>query len=195
MKAKMNLASQILAAIILVLAFNACKSSKKAIKPTDMGETLVEQYCTGSEYQSSKDYFRANGVAESMDQSVAKQKALTNARTLLAQQIQLTVKNVTDNYNKSVEGNNVEDLEERFETMTREVTNQTLNGTKIICDKLTKTKEGNYKSYIAIELGGDEIANAMRQRLSSDKMLKIDYDYEKFKKTFDEEMKKFSDGQ
>ena len=195
MKAKMNLASQILAAIILVLAFNACKSSKKAIKPTDMGETLVEQYCTGSEYQSSKDYFRANGVAESMDQSVAKQKALTNARTLLAQQIQLTVKNVTDNYNKSVEGNNVEDLEERFETMTREVTNQTLTGTKIICDKLTKTKEGNYKSYIAIELGGDEIANAMRQRLSSDKMLKIDYDYEKFKKTFDEEMKKFSDGQ
>jgi len=194
MKVKMLLAGRILAAIVLIVAFNACKSSKKALKPSDMGETLIEQYCTGSEYQSSKDFFRANGVSESMDQNVAKQKALVNARTLLAQQIETTIKNVTDNYIKAVEGNNVEELEERFEMLTREVTNQKLNGTKVICDKLTKTNDGNYKSYIAVELGGDEIASAMRQRLSSDQMLKIDFDYEKYRKVFDEEMKKFSEG-
>ena len=168
-----------------------CGSSKKAVSPVSTGEeTRIEQFCTGPDYRSDKDYFRANAVGESMDQNISKQKALTNARTLLAQQLEITVKNVTDNYIKAAEMDNVEGVEERIEGMTREVTNQKLNGTRIICEELTKTKDGNYKTYLAIELSGDEIANAMQQRLSNDDKLRIDFDYEKFKKTFEEEMSK-----
>ncbi len=106
---------------------------------------------------------------------------------LLAQQIEVTVKNVTDNYIKAAEMDNVEGVEERIEGMSREVTNQKLNGTRIICEELTKTNDGNYKTYLALELSGDEIATAMQQRLSNDDKLRIDFDYEKFKKTFEEE--------
>jgi hypothetical protein len=53
-----------------------------------------------------------------------------------------------------------------------------------------QTKEGNYKTYVAIELSADELVKQYNERLSKDERLKIDYDYEKFKQTFDEEMAK-----
>ena len=58
----------------------------------------------------------------------------------------------------------------------------------MICEEQTMTKTNNYKTYVAIELAGDEIASAMNQRLSGDDKLFIDYNYEKYKETFDKEM-------
>jgi hypothetical protein len=61
---------------------------------------------------------------------------------------------------------------------------------KTICEKLVKTPEGRFKTYIAIELSADELVKAYNERLSQDERLKIDYDYEKFKETFEKEMDK-----
>ena len=47
---------------------------------------------------------------------------------------------------------------------------------------------GNYKCYVAIELSAQDLLAAYNERLSKDDKLKIDYDYEKFKETFDKEM-------
>jgi hypothetical protein len=55
-----------------------------------------------------------------------------------------------------------------------------------------QTKEGTYKTYIAIELSADELVSKYNERLSKDEKLKIDYDYEKFKETFNKEMDKMS---
>jgi hypothetical protein len=55
---------------------------------------------------------------------------------------------------------------------------------------LVQTKDGNYKTYIAIELSADDLVKKYNERLSSDDKLKIDYDYQKFKETFDKEMEK-----
>ncbi len=150
-------------------------------------------YCSGTEYFANNEYFRANQVGESLDQATAKKKAMSNARADLASSVETTIKGVIDNYVNSRELNNVEEVEERFESLTREVINQKLTGVKTICEKTTKTDEGKYKTYIAIELAGDELMNAMNERLSKDAKLKIDYDYEQFKKTFDEEMKKMEE--
>ena len=51
-----------------------------------------------------------------------------------------------------------------------------------------KSPDGKYKVYVAIELAGNEIMNAMNNRIANDDKLKVDYEYEKFKKVFDEEM-------
>jgi hypothetical protein len=53
-----------------------------------------------------------------------------------------------------------------------------------------KTDQGTYKTYIAIELSADELVSKYKERLSTDERLKIDYDYEKFKQTFEKEMEK-----
>ena len=178
--------------LVLALVISGCKSKEKAASTKDQDETLIEVYCSGPDYQSNNEYFRSNQVGESVDQATAKKKAMSNARAELAAAIETQVKGVIDNYVNSREMNNLEEAEERFESLTREVINQKLNGVKTICEKTTKTSSGNYKTYIALELAGDELMNAMNERLSQDDKLKIDYDYEQFKKTFDAEMDKMA---
>ncbi len=184
-----------LSAFILIIALSGgCKSKQKVAdqQPLPKGETLVNNYCAGEkEFMSTKTYFRASAVGESQDQMVSKKKAMSNVKGELAGLIQTTMKGVTDNYVKSSEANNVEGLEERFEGNTREVINQQLANVRVICEKQTRTAEGNYKTYVCIEITADDIVKGVANKLSADKELKIDYDYEKFKKTFEEEMKKF----
>jgi hypothetical protein len=150
----------------------------------------VVRYCYGPEFQSNKEHFRASATGESMDQMMSEKKAVTEARSKLAAQIETLVKTVTDNYGKSAEMNKKEDLMKRYETLSREVVNQKLSGTIETCNKQTKSKEGNYKTYITVELGGNDVLSALNNKLSNDDMLKIDYNYEKFKKTFEDEMNK-----
>ena len=178
----------LLAVLGMFVVFNGCKSKEKIAKIP--GEEIIEVYCSGPEYFANAEYFRANQVGESLDQATAKKKAMSNARADMASSVETTIKGVIDNYVNSRELNNTEEVEERFESLTREVINQKLTGVKTICEKTTRTTDGKYKTYIALELAGDELMNAMNERLSNDAKLKIDYDYEKFKNTFDEEMKK-----
>lgn len=168
-----------------------CKSKEKA---PPKGETEVMVPCSGPDYFTTNKFFRANSIGESQDQVTSKKKALTNARNELAQAIQTTVKTVTDNYVNSREMNNREEVEERFESLNREVVDQTLSGIRTLCEKLMKTDQGTYKTYVAIELSADELVSKYNERISQDERLKIDYDYEKFKETFEKEMDKMRGG-
>ena len=168
-----------------------CKSKEKA---PPKGETEVMVPCSGPDYFTTNKFFRANSIGESQDQVTSKKNALTNARNELAQAIQTTVKTVTDNYVNSREMNTREELEQRFESLNREVVDQTLSGVRTLCEKLMKTQAGTYKTYIAIELSADELVAKYNERISKDERLKIDYDYEKFKDTFEKEMDKLKGG-
>lgn len=171
----------------------ACKSTNSKVKNPPKGEVEVVVPCSGPDFFTNSKFFRANSIGESMDQVTSKKKALANARAELASSIQTTVKAVTDNYVNSREMNNKEQVEERFEQLNREVVDQKLTGVRTICEKLMKTEDGAYKTYIAIELSADELVAAYNEKLSKDERLKIDYDYEKFKETFDKEMEKMGD--
>lgn len=184
MKKLTNL-SFVLIAIAAVL-ISGCKSKEK----TPAGEKEVVVPCSGPDFFTTNKVFRSNSIGESMDQVTSKKKALTNARNELAQAINTTVKTVTDNYVNSREMNKKEELEGRFESLNREVVDQTLSGIRTICEKLVQTKDGTYKTYVAIELSADELVKKYNERLSTDERLKIDYDYEKFKDTFNQEMDK-----
>ena len=187
---KIVITRSFVAITLAAVVFAGC--SKKAAAPK--GETKVTVPCSGPDYFTTNKFFRANSIGESSDQVTSKRKALSNARNELAQAIQTTVKTVTDNYVNSREMNNREEVEERFESLNREVVDQTLSGIRTICEELMKTEQGNFKTYIAIELSADELVSKYNERLSKDERLKIDYDYEKFKETFDKEMAKMGKG-
>ena len=174
-----------------VLILSSCKTSK-SITPKDDGEVLIQTYCTGDEFKSNAKALRFSAIGESMDQMTAKKKAMSEARAGLAAAINTLVKGVTDNYVKSGNYNNKEELMTNFEGLNREVINQSLSGTIVICEKMTKTKEGTYKSYVCIELGGNEIFQSINNKATNNEMLKVDYNYEKYKKTFEEEMNKIA---
>ena len=83
-----------LAALIAV----GCGGQKQLLQEA---EVEVNIPCSGPEYQSSKEYFRANAYALSTDMMMAKKKALAEARAELATAMNATVKRVTDNYGSS----------------------------------------------------------------------------------------------
>lgn len=183
----------ILVAFALVILASCKKTGKPTIKPEDSGEKFMLVPCSVSEdkaYASNDKFFRANAFGESLDQMVSKRKAMTEARTLLAASIETTIKSVVDNYIKDVNVNTKESLEKKYEGVTREVVKQQLNDVRIICEKQSITAEKNYKTYVAIEMDKEAVQKALADRVSRDEELKVDYDYEKFKKTFDEEMEK-----
>lgn len=175
---------------VVSFSMTSCKS-KKVVTPQNFGEVEIKTHCAGSEYQSTKKQFRFSAVGESIDQMTAKKKAMSEARAGLAAQINTRVKTVIDNYVKSGNYNNKEELMGNFEGMTREVVDQQLTGTTVICEKTTMTQSGNYKYYVCIELGSDELLISLNNRMTNAEMLKVDYNYEKFKATFEEEMEKY----
>ncbi len=184
----------LLATSLLMMA--SCNSKKKITKDVEKrGEVLIENYCSGEDFYSSKKTFRSNAIGESMDQMTAKKKARSNAQAELAKTISSTMKIVGDNYVKSSEFNNKEEVTETFNEMARTVVDQELTGAIKICEKFTKTSEGTYKCYMALELSGEKIVTKYNERLSKNEQIKADYNYEKFKETFDKEMEKLANQQ
>ena len=171
------------AAIGASLIIASCGSKSKLPK----GEVELTVPC--SEFKSDRKTFRVYSFGESLDQNVAKKKALSNARAELAGMINSTMKVVADNYVKSTEVNNVEEVLERFESNARTVIDERISGTVTVCDKLVQeTSTGRYKYYIAIELDGEKIVKDYYKALSKNDKIMVDYNYEKFKETFEKEM-------
>src|SRR5215475_15188988 len=112
----------IMAVAIAAATIGGCKSSKTKLPS---GETDVSVPCSGPGFYTDNKVFRANSIGESMDLVTAKKKAMTNARNDLAQSIQTTVKTVTDNYTNSTSMDKKEQLEQKFESLNREVVDQT----------------------------------------------------------------------
>lgn len=169
---------------------SSCRSSKikqAAKEPAPAGEQEIRILCSGPEFFSDKNTFRANAVGESLDQETSRKKARNNAKSDLAGSINTTIKSVIDNYVSSREVNNVEEVSEKFEGLTREVINQELSGVKTICERIVKAGD-KYKTYLAIEMSGEDLVESINERLSKEQQLKVDYDYQKFKDTFEKEM-------
>src|SRR5688572_27960435 len=124
---KLTVSSLVLIALAGVMIIG-CKSKEKLPK----GEQEVNVPCSGPDFFTTNKFFRANSIGESQDQVTSKKKALTNSRNELAQAIQTTVKTVTDNYVNSREMNNKEEVEERFESLNREVVDQTISGIRTL---------------------------------------------------------------
>lgn len=188
--------NSILAAALILgigVTFTSCK--KKPIeKSPPVGEVTILEKCTGQQYFSDKNTFRATATGESMDRETAKKKARSNANAELAKTIKVTMKIVGDNYVNSSEFNNREEVTETFNEMSRTVVDQELQGAMKICDELTQnTATGNYIAYIAIELSGTKLADSYNDKLSKDERIKAEYNYEKFKETFEEEMRKLEE--
>jgi hypothetical protein len=176
----------------LILFFGKKKAKKVEEVVIPKGETKVDVLCSGPEYFSTKEHFRANSVAESPNQVNSKRMALSNARSEMAGSIQVTMKAVIDNYFQDMNVGDKQEYVGRYEGLSREVINQSLNGTKIICEEVTMTADGKYKTYLAIEMVGNELLQSINSRIASDDRLRTNYEYERFRNEFNKEMDKMN---
>ncbi|KAB2808657.1 hypothetical protein [Phaeocystidibacter luteus] len=181
-----------IASVMMAFALVSCGGSDPVVQED---EVVINIPCSGPEYFTDDEAFRANAFGESIDMMTAKRKAMSNAKAQLAGDIESVMKLVGDNYVMSRELNNREEVLERFEENARTVVNQTLRGIRQICEVNTKVKQDGdqdlYRYYVAIELSAENLAQSYYQSLSDDEVVKIDYNYERFKETFEEEMENY----
>ena len=176
-----------LAAGSLLLA--SCNGSK-TMTPKQAGEVEILEYCSSEDYRSDKNFFRATATGESMSRETAKKIARSNADEMLAKSINSTIEVVTDNYVSSSKYNNQEEVTETFNDLARTLVNQQLIGAVTACSRLVRKSDGNYVSYIAIELSGAELLSKYNERLLEDERIRAEYNYERFMETFESEMAK-----
>lgn len=171
---------------VALLGAVACSSNKAANSANQSVD--VEIPCGGLEFTTSAEYFRANASGVSNSLEISKQKAMTAARQQLVLAIEAKVKTVTDSYVSSYEENANEEARSRYQGLTREAANQTLRGIRTICQKVKQAPDGKYTTYVAIELAGNELLEDIQNQISDDSKLRTDFEYEKFKEIFEEEM-------
>jgi len=171
---------------IAVTALIASGCSKKSHVEAPKGETKIERLC---DVKSDKDHLRVSAFAESVNRAQAEKKSLNNARTQLAAQLNTTVKTMVDNFTQSAAVNIDEEYNELFKSLQRDIINANFSYITL-CNELTQKTDGKYVSYVGLELAGDELWKEINTRLPKDDKMRIEYDYERFKKEFEEEMKK-----
>lgn len=171
-----------------VITLSSCGSSKTVAKQ----DVEVNIPCSGVSYNSDAEHFRANAMGMSKDLNIAKNKALAAARQNMAESISVKVKSVTDNYQSSYQMGDTEEAKSRFQNLSRIVSQQTLQGSTIICEKTMKSPDGYYKVYVALEIMSGDVLNSAIDKIKNDDKLRVDFEYEKFKKVFDEEMANFN---
>jgi len=166
--------------------FIGCKATKDTIKVSDEMKEVITP-CSDQDYHTDKNFFRAAGTGNSVDLSTSKNKARLDATAQLAASINTVIKSVTDRYTNDRAIGAGSEFGQKFEELTRAVVNQSVNNISVVCTK-SFTKDGKYTSFIAIEVAKDEVLNNINNSISNDKKLRQDYDYEKYKETFNKEM-------
>ena len=170
----------------IAVFMTGCKKTQPVSKIK--GQTKVVQFCTGDEYESNGKYFRSSATGNSQNMEIAKSKARTAASAKLAQSVSQTVRSVTERHVSSTEYNNREEATGAFDELQRIVVDQELKGAITICDELTIDESGMYYAYVSLELSGEKIATAYSEKISSDERIMAEFNRERFKETFNEDM-------
>src|SRR5918994_2110792 len=102
----------ILVGILLVMA---CSQSP-------MGKKVREPF-RGNAYESNNRFFRATGKGESSQDNIARGKADIEAKAMLASQVNVTMKQVADQYLGQTENAEAADVADKFQSLVRQVMN------------------------------------------------------------------------
>lgn len=138
--------------IAAALAFSAivimpsCKS---------MDQYGIEQQTPfrGSDYESSRRYFRAVGKAQSADERIARSKADMDARTQFAGMVDVNIKEVADEYLRESDIVDRSEVMTQFQRLSRQVMNTRLADLRKLDEKIYYNSEKQeYTVFVAYEI-------------------------------------------
>lgn len=134
---------------------------------TPMQGTKVKEPFSSSKYESNNRWFRAVGKGLSVKDNVAKGKADIEAKRELAQQVQTTVKVVTDQFLADTQTANGSEINDKFQTLIREVTNTEIGDLRKIGEEKYFDGE-NYTVYIAYEIKKNAMLRFLKKKAKTD---------------------------
>lgn len=133
----------------------------------------VEQYgveqqspFSGSAYESSRRYFRAVGKGQSSNERVAQSKADMNARTQLAAMVDVTIKEVADEYLKDTELTDKSQVMSQFQSFSRQVMNTRIADVRKLDEKTYYKQESNeYTVFSAYEIHKNSMYDMLQEQI------------------------------
>lgn len=131
-----------------------------------MGDKVKEPF-SGNKYESNNRWFRAVGKGESSRDNIAAGKADIEAKRILAQQVQTTVKVVTDQYLADTQTENGSEVNDKFQSLVREVTRTEIGDLRKIGEE-KYLKGENYTVYIAYEIKKAAMFRFLKKKAKTD---------------------------
>ena len=191
-----------MAAIIAVVCMVAvgCKSSKnvpvavtdKKEMPKQVGvpaEVEVTFPCSGID--SDKDYFRVNGTGKSKDRTMAKDRAYQNALAELASKLAgvMAMENMKVAVSVNADG---EEFHDKMVAVSKLIAKANVAGYRTSCEKYTvNPQDGAYNCYVTIDFGKEKLVKEMYEAMSKDKLLKADYDFDRYLQMFEKDLEQY----
>jgi hypothetical protein len=170
---------------VIFLFLAGCASSP-------FGKKVNEPF-TGNAYESNNRFLRGTGKGESSADNIARGKADIEAKTVLAAQVNTTMKQVADNYQGQTENEKGADVAQKFQSLAREVMSTDLADLRKIGEKkYYNEKEKKYTVFIAYEIKKNAMFSFMKKQAKLDNTIN-EQQQALIQKILDEEEKKASD--
>jgi len=147
--------------LVTLVFFVACKSSKP------YGDEVKDPF-SSSKYMSDKKYFRATGKGQSAKSNVAEKKADLDAKAELAGQINVTMKEVADDYMGQTENANSAEVYEKFQSLSREVVNTNMADVRKVDQKMYNNGE-RYTVFVHYEIQKKSMFKYMKKQAKTQK--------------------------
>ena len=155
----LRISSLAMAAILVLASLNSC---------SNMEGSQVKTPFSGKKYLSDARHFRAVGMGQSANLSIAKSKAELESKKSLAQQVETNLKVVSDNYAQELVGNQASEAIERFETLAREVTNTTIGDIRTLGEDIRQLDDNTYRVHVAIEVKKKAMLRFLKNKARND---------------------------
>jgi hypothetical protein len=157
--------------------------------PKPYGEKVKEPF-RGNAYESNNRFWRATGKGASSKDNVARGKADIDAKSLLAGQVNTTMKQVADQYLGQTENADAADVADKFQSLVRQVMSTEIADLRKIGEqKYYNEKAKEYTVFIAYEIKKNAMLRFMKKQAKVDKTVN-EHQRELIEKIIDEELAK-----
>ena len=153
-----------LSLLMLVAALGACSSGI-------LGKKVKEPF-RGGAYESNNRFFRGTGKGESSQDNIARGKADLDAKSILAGQVNTTMKQVADQYLGQTSNEAGADVADKFQSLVRQVMNTDMADLRKIGEqKYFNEKENKYTVFIAYEIKKNAMFRFMKKQAKVDEKI------------------------
>lgn len=168
----MKLFGKIALFIITSCIIASCNSSKNLTDSTPI-ETYIPCFEEG---KSDNHFYRASANATSSNIGIAKEKAIAEAKALIAKQIMDRAKSAANQYATEMQIADKQAFIKRIELSTIKTADITLKGLVPFCEKYSEAND-RYTAYVSIEIGKQRVAEELNRQITN---AIPDFDNEKF---------------
>jgi hypothetical protein len=145
--------------------------------------------CSGID--SDEEFFRVNGTGNSKDRTMAKDRAYQNALANLASKLEGVMAMENQKVGVSVNADG-EEFHDKMVTVSKLIAKANVSGYRTACEKYTAdVQNGSYNCYVTIEFGKQKLVKQLYDGLSNEKLLKADYDFDRYMKAFEKDLEEY----